>query len=554
MRLPLLALCATIVATPIWAENRGVVVANERYDHADSPEGADVAPVAQAMRDAGFRTVSGTDLAGDDLRRAVADLLRADDQPGVRLVLLNGHFLHGDRDAWFMASDAENPDPVTVSAQGVSLGATMDMLTDAAPGAVIVLGHDDADMPRHEGLESGIGNLRPPDGVTVLGGSPAAATSAAQALLVPGTTVQDALDEIEGLRMVEGGNTGLVLVPAAAGDGMAGAQGGNGILQPDRDAWAAAAAADTADAYRAYLRDHPGGLYSAAASARLDQLGETVDGANRDRDAWAEAAATNTPDAYRSYLNRFPQGEYADAAGRRLAEFAAASTPASTPAPAQPVPAQPAPAQPAPVRPAPVQPEGYATESRLGLSRSARIQIQRDLNTLNYGTGGIDGVFGSRSRNAIRNFQRNNGLPATGYLTAPQISLLRERASQTVASSRDRDQAYWQQTGARGGAANLRAYLDRYPNGIHAEQARARLRELNSGGQVIRGDRDDRAFTVARERNTVESYNTYLRNWPDGKYVRQARQNRDALRRGQNRGNNNGIGLDAESIIRELLK
>lgn len=550
MRLSLLALCATLVATPIWAENRGVVVTNERYDHADSPAAADAAPVAQAMRDAGFRTVSGSDLAADDLRRAVADLLRADDQPGVRLVLLNGHFLHGDRDAWFMASDAENPDPVTVSAQGVSLVAIMDMLTDAAPGAVIVLGSDDADMPHHQGLESGAGDLRPPEGVTVLAGTPEVAAMAAQSLLVPGTTVQDALDRVDGVRMMDGGNTGLVLVQAVASDSMAGAQGGNAMLKPDRDAWATAAAADTADAYRAYLRDHPNGLYSAAASARLDQLGESADGANRDRDAWADAAATNTPDAYRDYLNRFPQGEYAEAANRRLAEFATEAAPVPAPAP------NPAPAQPAPVQPAPVQPAGYATESRLGLSRSARMQIQRDLNALNYGTGGVDGVFGTRSRNAIRSFQRNNGLSATGYLTAPQINLLRERASQTVSANRNQDQAYWQQTGAKGGAANLRAYLDRYPNGIHAEQARARLRELNSGGQVIRGDRDDRAYTLARERHTVESYNTYLRNWPDGKYVRQARQNRDALRRGQNRGNgnSNGIGLDAESIIRELLK
>lgn len=562
MRLPLLALCATIAATPIWAENRGVVVVNDSYDHAENPKGGDADPVAQAMRDAGFRTVTGEDLGADDLRRAVADLLRADDQPGVRLVLLSGHFLHGERDAWFMGADAENPDPVTVSAQGVSLVATMDMLTDAAPGAVIVLGSDDAEMTRHQGLESGVGRLRPPDGVTVLTGSTEAAINAAQALLVPGTTVQDALDRVEGLNMAEGGNGGLVLLQDVASDATKGSQGVAYLPGPDRDAWAAAAAADTADAYRDYLRAHPTGIYSAAASARLDQLGAASETANRDRDAWADAAATNTPQSYQTYLNQFPQGQYAEAAGRRLAEFATAAKPA--PAPVRPTPVQPAPVQPAPVQPAPVkrvaprQPEGYATESRLGLSRGNRMQVQRDLNALGFSTGGVDGVFGGRSRSAIQAFQRNNGLSATGYLTGPQVNLLRQRASETASSNRNRDQDYWQQTGAKGGAANLRAYLDRYPNGAYSDRARTRLRELNNGGQVIRGDRDDRAFTLARERHTVESYNTYLRNWPEGKYVRQARQNRDALRRGQdrgqNRGNNNGIGLDPESIIRDLLK
>lgn len=548
MRLPLLALCATLAASPIWAEDRGIVVTN----HGDDGQ-VDAAPVAQAMRDAGFRTVTGDDLGADDLRRAMADLLRADDQPGVRLVLLNGQFLHGDRDAWFMSSDAENPDPVTVSAQGVSLLTTMDLLTDAAPGAVVVLGHDETGMPSHQGLESGIGRLRPPEGVTVLTGAPEIATSAALALMVPGTSVQDVLDKTDGLQMAEGGNGGLVLVQDVATDSPAGAGGVSDQMGSDRDAWAAAAAADSVEAYQGYLRAHPTGLYSAAASARLEQLGAGPS-AEGDRDAWADAAATNTPEAYRAYLRRFPQGQYADAAGRRLAEFATEQqpAPAPVPAPVQPAPVRPAPVQPAPVQPAPVQPQGYATEARLGLSRSQRMQIQRDLNTLNYGTGGVDGVFGSRSRSAIQSFQRNNGLPVTGYLTGPQVNLLRDLASKRASTARDRDQAYWQQTGARGGAANLRAYLDRYPNGIYADRARNRLYELNGGGQGVRGDRDDRAFSQARQQNTIQSYNTYLRNWPEGKYVRQARQNRDALRRGQGRGN--VPGLNAESILRELLQ
>lgn len=559
MRLPLLALCATFAATPIWAENRGIVVANDRYANTGSGIETDTAPVAQAMRDAGFRTVSGDDLGGDDLRRAMADLLREDDQPGVRLVLLNGRFLHGDRDAWFMAADADNPDPVNVSVQGVSLVTTMDLLTDAAPGAVVVLGADTAELPRHQGLESGIGRLRPPEGVTVLTGSPAAATAAAQALMVPGASVQDVLDGVEGVQMSDGGNAGLVLVAAVADDAMPTAGAANNPLQPDRDAWAAAAAADTADAYRTYLQSHPTGLYSAAASARLDQLGESRSGADRDRDAWADAAATNSAEAYRSYLNRFPQGEYAEAAGRRLAEFATeAAVPAPAPAPVRPEPARPAPVRPAPVRPvpvqpAPVQPAGAVTEQRLGLSRSDRIQIQRQLGALNYATGGADGVFGARSRSAIQRWQRDNGYSATGYLTAQQVNLLRQQAGQRAETARERDQAYWQQTGVQGGARNLRAYLDRYPNGIYADRARARLQELN-GGQTNRGDRDDRAYALARERHTVQSYNTYLRNWPDGKYVRQARQNRDALRRGNDRGNPTPPGLNAETILRELLK
>nr|MCH9741975.1 peptidoglycan-binding protein [Pseudomonadota bacterium] len=43
------------------------------------------------------------------------------------------------------------------------------------------------------------------------------------------------------------------------------------------------------------------------------------------------------------------------------------------------------------------------------------LQLQNTLTALGYDTGGSDGWFGSRSMQALRNFQRDNGLPADGY-------------------------------------------------------------------------------------------------------------------------------------------
>ena len=66
-----------------------------------------------------------------------------------------------------------------------------------------------------------------------------------------------------------------------------------------------------------------------------------------------------------------------------------------------------------------------ADEQRLGLSRSDRMLIQRALNAGGFDAGVVDGVFGRRTRDALRGWQRSNGYRATGYLTAAQVEALR---------------------------------------------------------------------------------------------------------------------------------
>ena len=41
---------------------------------------------------------------------------------------------------------------------------------------------------------------------------------------------------------------------------------------------------------------------------------------------------------------------------------------------------------------------------------------QDDLNTLGYTTGGLDGIFGSRTQNAVRSYQRSRGLSVDGII------------------------------------------------------------------------------------------------------------------------------------------
>lgn len=62
---------------------------------------------------------------------------------------------------------------------------------------------------------------------------------------------------------------------------------------------------------------------------------------------------------------------------------------------------------------------------RFGLTQEERKELQRSLNAAGFDTGGVDGVFGRKSRAAIAAYQRSTGQPVTG--TPSKALLLRLR-------------------------------------------------------------------------------------------------------------------------------
>jgi membrane-bound lytic murein transglycosylase B len=69
-----------------------------------------------------------------------------------------------------------------------------------------------------------------------------------------------------------------------------------------------------------------------------------------------------------------------------------------------------------------------ATEER-ALAREEVIELQTILNGLGFDTGTPDGVAGSRTREAIRNYQLQNNLQADGYVSYEMLALLRGPAA-----------------------------------------------------------------------------------------------------------------------------
>ena len=231
-----------------------------------------------------------------------------------------------------------------------------------------------------------------------------------------------------------------------------------------------------------------------------------------ERTFWALTETGDTVRDYEDYLRRYPSGVYAKVAQARIT---ALSQPRIDPV--------------------------EQAEIDLGLTQAERRRIQEQLTVLGYNPRGVDGVFGLGSRTAIRAWQRNEQLSQTGYLTREQVTLMARLAkirSDEIAAEAERqrreqaaaDTAYWRATGASGRAADLRAYLVKYPDGIYAADAKAAL------DRIERNDRDgaeraeQSAWDTARSENTIRSYENYLALYPRGVFVDIAEARLDALR------------------------
>ena len=129
-------------------------------------------------------------------------------------------------------------------------------------------------------------------------------------------------------------------------------------------------------------------------------------------------------------------------------------------------------------RPAP-DPEGAPPppQESLGLSREDRVLVQRGLESAGGSVGSADGVFGPRTRAALRAWQENRGLTSTGYLTREQadalIALGRDAARAAAERAGD---AAWERTRSSDTASAYADYLSAYPSGRHVSAAR-RLRD-----------------------------------------------------------------------------
>lgn len=225
-------------------------------------------------------------------------------------------------------------------------------------------------------------------------------------------------------------------------------------------------------------------------------LGGASDPADKGDSAyWSAARDIDLVASYRAYLNRFPNGLFADQARRQITSL-----------------------ENEPLR------QAEADEQAMGLSRDTRRQVQRQLTLLGFDTAGIDGIFGRGSRAAVSRYQRARGFVETGFLSPSLVARLagdaatreaEERAQQ--AQEEQQDRLYWQRSGASGRELDLRAYLDRYPNGVFADVARDSLRGFGGSDREIAA-----AWGRAQRENSLASYRDFVNLYPGSPFTAEA--------------------------------
>lgn len=172
-----------------------------------------------------------------------------------------------------------------------------------------------------------------------------------------------------------------------------------------------------------------------AEAARIDELAARLtkrvlpDGTPSAGQAAANARLWNARIREAEERRRALQGELAGALetlapdiaalAERLSPTATPLAPPTAPSPAPPIASSPEP----PIAPTPGSPPTLSERS-LALTRAQRASIQQGLNALGFDAGAADGVFGARTRTAIRAWQRADGRDGTGYLTRQEIDAL----------------------------------------------------------------------------------------------------------------------------------
>ena len=456
-------------ASQTMADGVALVIGNGEYANAPTAQTAirDAGAVARSLESSGWTVTTVTDQNRADLRSTLTGFAASVDDADEVLIFYSGHALRTGGVTYLAPADAKAETLADVMFDGVPLELVLRIAARKSGRAVVFLdGAQLRGFTPTDFAQPGLADLEGPEGVLIV--------SAAE----PGRALRRS-------RWRESRFARLIV---------------DRFLQPGESVQAVADALDAPTFVTGSVDDD----FTLAALPESNNQG-----LEREIELayWRAAERSGEAEDYRAYLERYPEGLFAAFARERLG-----LNPDGTPREEEPE----------------VDPR-IQTERDLNLSRLQKRKIQEYLLALGFDPRGIDGLFGRGSRNAIRRWQLRNGYDNQGWLTAEMVTKLTEQGEVALAEQRRiaeeqrrireaEDNAYWSATGAKATPAGYRAYLEKYPDGLHAPVARAALAKIAEAEADAQARRERRVWKRAQKSNTAEAYRDYLGAYPEGIY------------------------------------
>lgn len=426
------AVLSIVLVGPALAERRvALVVGNGAYQSVTplaNPR-SDATAMAVKLRTLGFEVIEGYDVDIYTLQARVRDFARALRGVDVALFYYAGHGLGIDGRNYVVPVDARFEDPTALAFEAVELDTVLSQM-QLAHGVSLVFLDACRDNPMAKSLAR---SLKGTSRSTVVGTGLAAVD-----IVEPGrgtaiafaTSPGDVAADGDGahspftealLRNIDRPNTSISEVMsyvtgevrAATGDAqrpwLNASLTGPVVLNPV--AAIPAPQVSTEDT----------AVPSAATDASVADL-------QAQKALFDVALATDRPEDYRAYLDRFPAGLFVANARNALDRTARSATPSVPPAVA-------GRGSDAPIEPLVLTPgervralvADAAAEAALEMDRAKRAEVQTRLNLSGVAgaqAGKPDGSFGTGTRRAIAAWQAGQGVPASGYINAPQLEIL----------------------------------------------------------------------------------------------------------------------------------
>ncbi|MWB79196.1 hypothetical protein GLS40_14240 [Pseudooceanicola sp. 216_PA32_1] len=163
----------------------------------------------------------------------------------------------------------------------------------------------------------------------------------------------------------------------------------------DRAYWQDVGQGQDEAALRAYLKRYPEGQFADVANERLAAIEaekrQQTQGA--EMQAWDQAQAQDQVAAYQQFLEAYPQSGFAEAAQARIQQLQQEQQNAAAMQAAE------------------------QEEARIAGNQVTRLLAEKRLQQLGYDIGAADGALDEAARRGIRRFQREQGIPETGFIT-----------------------------------------------------------------------------------------------------------------------------------------